>query len=148
VGAALLRRVELFASLARNPSPDEARLLALLGAQSVLVVPLVIEGRTVGAVLADRTTTPDPPDAATVNFVVHLRDRAVRAMQRARTGRGPAAREASALGVDARRDLVLRLLRGEAIDLVSREAQVPVQDLEAWRTAFLEGATRALGRES
>lgn len=146
IGPALLRRVELFASMARNPSGDEARLLALLGAQSVLVVPLVIDGRTVGAILADRTSTPDPPDAATVNFVVHLRDRAVRAMQRARTARDAPARRPT-LGAEARRDLVLRLLRGESIEVVSRDAQVPVQDLDAWRTAFLEGATKALGNE-
>lgn len=147
VGAALLRRVELFAALARNPSPDEARLLAFLGAQSVLVVPLVIDGRVVGAILADRTETPEPPDAATVNFVVHLRDLAVRAMQRARRGREDAARHVASLGPEARRDIVLRLLRGEALEVVSRETRVPARDLEAWRQAFLDGATRALARD-
>jgi hypothetical protein len=146
IGPALLRRVELFASMARNPSADEARMLALLGSQSVLVVPLVVDARTVGAILADRTSTPDPPDAATVNFVVHLRDRAVKAMQRTRTAREAPARP-PALSVEARRDLVLRLLRGEAIEVVSRDSQVAVQDLDAWRTTFLAGATRALGNE-
>jgi GAF domain-containing protein len=132
--------------MARNPSADEARLLALLGSQSALVVPLVVDGRTVGAILADRTHTPDPPDAATVNFVVHLRDRAVKAMQRARTTRDAAPRS-STLSAEARRDLVLRLLRGEPMEVVSRDAQVPVQDLDAWRTTFLDGATKALGDE-
>jgi transposase-like protein len=32
---------------------------------------------------------------------------------------------------------VLRLLRGEAIDLVSRECGVPVSRLAAWRDTFL-----------
>lgn len=147
VGAALLRRVELFASLSRNPSADEARLLALLGAQSVLVVPLVLDGRTVGAILADRTSPPEP-DAATVNLVVHLRDRAVRAMQRARAAREPDGRQIARLDAEARRDLVLRLLRGEAVEAVSRDAHVPVADLEAWRAAFLAAATRALEDDS
>ena len=144
VGAALLRRVELFAAMARNPSADEARLLALLGAQSVLVVPLVLDGRAVGAILADRTTSPDPPDAATVNFVIHLRDLAARAMQRARVAREGVARRVAALGAEARRDIVLRLLRGESLEVVSRETQVSVRELEAWRQAFLDAATRAL----
>jgi GAF domain-containing protein len=144
LGAALMRRTELFAATARNPSADEARLLAFLGAKSVLVLPLLIEGRTVGAVLADRLT-PEPPDAATVNFVVALRDLAVRAMQRARAEREAAATRAAQLGPEARRDIVLRLLRGEAIDVVSRETKVPTRDLEAWKQAFLEAATKALG---
>lgn len=144
VGAALLRRIELFASTARNPGADEARLLALLGSQSVLVLPLVLENRSVGAIVADRTNTPDPPDAATVNFTLHLRDIAVRAMKRARAEREEAAKVTSQLGAEARRDIVLRLLRGEPLDAVSRETRVPARDLESWRTAFLDAATRAM----
>jgi HD-like signal output (HDOD) protein/GAF domain-containing protein len=144
VGAAMLRRVDLFASASRNPPADEARLLALLGAQSVLVLPLVIEGRAVGAIVAVRATTTTPPDAATVTFVAHLRDLAVRAMQRARAVREGASRRAADLGAEARRDLVLRLIRGEAVDVVSRETGVPARDLEAWRQTFLDGAMRAL----
>jgi HD-like signal output (HDOD) protein len=144
LGAALLRRTELFAAAARNPSADEARLLAFLGAKSVLALPLLIEGRTVGAILADRLT-PTPPDAATVNFVVGLRDLAVRAMQRARAEREDATTRAERLGPEARRDIVLRLLRGEPMDVVSRDTKVPPRDLEAWTQAFLDGATRALG---
>jgi GAF domain-containing protein len=144
VGAALLRRIELFASTARNPGADEARLLALLGSQSVLVLPLVLDNRSVGAIVADRTTTADPPDAATVNFAVHLRDLAVRAMQRARAEREDAAKVTAQLGPEARRDIVLRLLRGEPLDVVSRETRVPARDLESWKTAFLDAATRAM----
>ena len=41
-------------------------------------------------------------------------------------------------------EVVLRLLRGEALDLVSRELQVPAARLAAWRDAFLTGGQEAL----
>jgi len=44
----------------------------------------------------------------------------------------------------AKSEVVLRLLRGEAVDAVSREVQVPAHELEAWRRAFLEAAVTGL----
>lgn len=44
----------------------------------------------------------------------------------------------------AKSEVVLRLLRGEAIDAVSREVQVPAHELEAWRRSFLEAAVAGL----
>ena len=41
-------------------------------------------------------------------------------------------------------ELVLRLLRGEALDAVSRESQVPAHELESWKRAFLETGARGL----
>ena len=41
-------------------------------------------------------------------------------------------------------ELVLRLLRGEAVDAVSRESQVPAHELESWKRVFLEQGTRGL----
>jgi transposase len=41
-------------------------------------------------------------------------------------------------------DLVLRLLRGEALDAVSRESQVPAHELESWKRIFLETGARGL----
>ena len=41
-------------------------------------------------------------------------------------------------------ELVLRLLRGEALDAVSRESQIPAHELESWRRVFLETGTRGL----
>lgn len=41
--------------------------------------------------------------------------------------------------VKAKSEVVLWLLRGEAVDAVSRELQVPAHELEAWRKDFLEG---------
>ena len=45
--------------------------------------------------------------------------------------------------VQRKTELVLRLLRGEALDAVSRASQVPAHELESWKRVFLEtGADR------
>ena len=41
-------------------------------------------------------------------------------------------------------ELVLRLLRGEVLDGVSRESQVPAHELESWKRVFLEHGMRGL----
>jgi transposase len=41
-------------------------------------------------------------------------------------------------------ELVLRVLRGEPLDAVSRESQVPAHELETWKRVFLEQGTRGL----
>lgn len=43
-------------------------------------------------------------------------------------------------------EVVLRVIRGEAIDEVAREIQVPVHEVEDWRRVFLEGGQRGLKR--
>ena len=40
--------------------------------------------------------------------------------------------------VQRKSELVLRLLRGEALDVVSRESQVPAHELKSWKRIFLE----------
>lgn len=45
-------------------------------------------------------------------------------------------------------ELVLRVLRGEALDAVSRESQVPAHELEAWKRIFLENGARGLKTRS
>jgi hypothetical protein len=86
IGAAVLRRSDLLISSTRNPASDESRLLALVGARSVIVLPLVIENTAVGAIYADRVVG-DEPDASTVNFAHRLRELVVRALVLARRGR-------------------------------------------------------------
>ena len=44
-------------------------------------------------------------------------------------------------------EVVLRLLRGEALDLVSRELGVPAARLAAWREAFLDAGQEALKKQ-
>jgi transposase-like protein len=41
-------------------------------------------------------------------------------------------------------EVVLRLLRGEDMDLLSRELQIPAARLAAWRDAFLAGGQEAM----
>jgi transposase len=41
-------------------------------------------------------------------------------------------------------ELVMRLLRGEALDAVSRDRQVPGHELEGWKRVFLEHGARGL----
>jgi predicted RNase H-like nuclease (RuvC/YqgF family) len=41
-------------------------------------------------------------------------------------------------------EVVLRLLRGEPLDLVSRELGIPVARLTTWREAFLDAGQEAL----
>src|SRR5918996_571412 len=43
-------------------------------------------------------------------------------------------------------ELVLRLLRGESLDSVSRDSQVPAHELERWKRAFLDAGMRGLKR--
>jgi hypothetical protein len=43
-----------------------------------------------------------------------------------------------------KRELVLRLLRGEGPDALSRESHVPAHELETWKRVFLEHGTHGL----
>ena len=71
---------------------------------------------------------------------------------------GAAAAETSGIGAAAaaapgrerrmtagrKRDAVLRLLRGEPLEIVARELAVTAADLSAWRDAFLEAGAASL----
>src|SRR5258705_12962981 len=46
--------------------------------------------------------------------------------------------------VQRKTELVLRLLRGQALDAVSRESQVLAHELESWKRIFLEQGARGL----
>jgi len=52
---------------------------------------------------------------------------------------------------DRKMDVVLRLLRGEGLDALSRECRVSAGDLERWRDEFIRGGReglRARGKSS
>ena len=61
---------------------------------------------------------------------------------------GPAAGDAEDLperwSAQRKMELVLRLLRGEPLEGVSRESQVPAHELESWKRVFLEAGARGL----
>jgi transposase len=63
-------------------------------------------------------------------------------------GSEPPAAEAIELperwSVQRKTELVLRLLRGEPLDAVSRESQVPANELEAWKRMVLDQGMRGL----
>jgi hypothetical protein len=73
-------------------------------------------------------------------------------MKTRKPSRPPAGETASTEGVDLpdrwsaqrKTELVLRLLRGEALDALSRESQVPAHELESWKRIFLETGTHGL----
>jgi hypothetical protein len=46
--------------------------------------------------------------------------------------------------VQRKTELLMRLLRGEALDAVSRESQVPAHELERWQRIFVEQGKRGL----
>jgi transposase len=46
--------------------------------------------------------------------------------------------------VQRKTEVVLRLLRGEPLDGVSRDSQIPAHELESWKRLFLETGTRGL----
>ncbi len=48
----------------------------------------------------------------------------------------------------AKSEVVLRLLRGESVEAVSREIQVVAHELETWRKDFLEGGAAGLKKRS
>src|SRR6185437_12342316 len=47
----------------------------------------------------------------------------------------------------AKTEVVMRLLRGEAIEAVSREIEVPAHEVESWRRQFLDGGLQQLKRK-
>jgi hypothetical protein len=46
--------------------------------------------------------------------------------------------------VQRKTELVVRLLRGESLEAVSRESQVPAHELERWQRIFVEQGKRGL----
>ena len=58
---------------------------------------------------------------------------------------GPGAEELpERWSVQRKTELVLRLVRGESLDAVSRESQVPAHELERWQRIFVEQGKRGL----
>jgi transposase-like protein len=57
---------------------------------------------------------------------------------------GPAPERRRRMSAKRKQSAVLRLLRGEDLELVSRELAVPAAELNAWRDAFLAAGEAAL----
>ncbi len=64
---------------------------------------------------------------------------------RSATGGDPGAvAEVKRWSTNRKRDVVLRLLRGEPVDAISREVSVPIYKLEQWRDRALAGIDSGL----
>src|ERR1039457_4455403 len=64
---------------------------------------------------------------------------------RSATGGEPgAAAEVKRSSAGRKKELVLRLLRGESVDAISREVSVPIYKLEQWRDRALAGIDSGL----
>jgi transposase-like protein len=59
-------------------------------------------------------------------------------------GDGPAPERRRRMSARRKQDAVLRLLRGEALELLSRELGVTAAELSGWREAFLAGGAASL----
>jgi transposase-like protein len=59
-------------------------------------------------------------------------------------GGSPATPRQRRMSVKRKQEAVLRVLRGEALELVSRELGVTAADLSSWRDSFLEGGAASL----
>lgn len=130
----------------RGAAMEEAKWVRAMGARRVRLMPIVVDGTTIGCLYADTIGGEVPPDAATIAFLDKLRAAAVQAITQRQTGTAethtaPAATPAMAV---QRRDAVLRLLRGEPVTSLSAELSVPVEALEQWKQTFLDGALAGL----
>jgi HD-like signal output (HDOD) protein len=141
-GPALLRGTDLVIATGGTGGAGAAQLLLRFGVEVLALLPVTVEGKLVGALYADRIQGP-APDAATLAPLEKARALAARAMLHAR-GRGGTRAQSAPVSAPARCEAVLRLLRGEAIDVVSRDVGVSPDELDRWRTAFLNGALTAL----
>ena len=104
------------------------------------VFPLVVSDTVIGCLYLDRLTTDPLPDAPTLEYARALVSQVVEAIEVRRR----AALQARELSAEAKSALVLRVLRGETLEMVAAEARVSTEQLEAWRVAFLDGATARL----
>jgi transposase-like protein len=59
-------------------------------------------------------------------------------------GDGPAPERRRRMSAKRKQSAVLRLLRGEDLELLSRELSVPAAELSAWRDAFLAAGEASL----
>jgi HD-like signal output (HDOD) protein len=80
VGTALSRAQELMVAKSWELLPEEQLLMRQLNAGALVMLPLVVDGRLMGALYVDTTSTAQPGDAA-VNAARQMRDAVLKAMR-------------------------------------------------------------------
>lgn len=150
--AALLTRRPLYVPSDRAFTAIEQKWATSLGIASYGVFPVVVAGKLVGCLYADRVNEERAPDRETLAFVQRLSHQAVRAIETRRDAAAPPPNvrrvgevaEGDGRSAESKSVAVMRLLRGEDIAAVSGELAVSVAELERWREDFLAGAMERL----
>jgi HD-like signal output (HDOD) protein len=149
VGPGLLRGDEIVIALGARPSMSEAQALRAWGAASAGLLPVTVDGTTIGAIYVDRRTAAAGLDAPTLAYLRRLVASTSHALALRRSPRGGAATvagpiERPQLAATDKAELVLRLLRGEAAESVAQGTGVTAAELARWRDEFLAGAVARL----
>ena len=132
-----------------DESLTDAQALRTWGAASAGLVPVTIEGTTIGALYVDRGAQSSGFDAATLAYLRRIAASASHALALRRGARAAAtsttpAPAAPPLAASDKVELVLRVLRGESMESVIEGRAVTVAELTRWRDEFLAGAMARL----
>ncbi len=143
---ALVKRKDLFLAGVRDRHGADGEIARRLGAHSFGVFPVYVQGALVGCLYCDRVSSQAQPDAGAMAFLGRLRAQAERALEMRRLARPVAGSDTTTAewSAEAKGEIVLRLLKGESVEILSRELGVAPEDLESWRESFLAGALARL----
>ena len=144
-GPVLLRGQEVVISAGEGLVPADAQLLRGWNAASVALIPVAIDGVTIGCVFADRCLGSQVIDTAGLAYVRRVAAALARAIVLRRGAAAPSP-QAPAHTPEDKAAVVLRLLRGEPVAQVSADSGVSVAELDRWRAEFLDGAVARLGK--
>ncbi len=152
-GPTLRRGAEVHLAHGVRLSRADLQLLRRWDAVSVALFPIRIGGAVIGCMHADRHTAFAAPEASTTQFVRDVVRTLERALELRRgaampaippTPAPPEPSAASTLAMSVKMDAVLRVLRGEAIDVVAAGVGTSADAVATWRAEFLAGAAARL----
>jgi hypothetical protein len=144
VAPALLRGADVLLAAGPALSAGETQLLQRLGVQMLALLPIMIDAKLVGALYADRVRSAGPPSERAKMLLQRARSLARRAIVQARARAQEAPAAPVPVSPAARYDAVLRVLKGEPLENVSRSVGATAADVQKWRDAFLDGALTEL----
>ncbi len=155
-GPALARGEEVHLAHGVRLTLAESQLLRRWDAVSASLYPVRVGGAVIGCVHADRHTAFAAPEAATTQYVRGVVRVLEGALARRRGGgevpveqkevRSESPKESEVgLAMSVKMDAVLRVLRGESLDVVAAGVGVGAETLAGWRQEFLVGAAARLG---
>ncbi|MBL0173358.1 MAG: HDOD domain-containing protein [Gemmatimonadaceae bacterium] len=152
VVAMMQQRHATYVPVDRAPTSSETRWVQQVGAAQFGVFPIAVARTMVGCLYGDRADGEPVPDRVALEYVKSLSAVVVKAIEARRRASSvathtvphPTRPSPDVSSPDGKSALVLRLLRGESPATVAASASVSVEQLEAWRAAFLEGAMTRL----